>query len=196
MINIGLSKGRIEEDFFKILEEKNIVDKNFNYGRNLLVKLNDLNIYLVKSLDICGLLDNGFIDIGIIGSDVIEENNNNSYIELLDLNTGICNFALASLPSKRISEISTIATKYPNIARKLLEEIKLNCEIVKMNGSLELAPLIGYSDAIIDLVQTGNTLKENGLIEIKRLEKISTKIICKKDIKDNQNIKKLINELK
>ena len=178
MINVGLSKGRIEENFFKTLEDKKIIDKELDYGRNLVISINDLIIYLVKSCDIYELLNSGFIDIGIIGSDVIEENNLDGYAELLDLKTGICNFTLASLPSKRISDISTIATKYPNIARKLLEELKLNCEIVKMNGSLELAPLIGYSDAIIDLVQTGNTLKANGLIELKRLEQISTKVIC------------------
>ena len=196
MINVGLSKGRIEENFFKILEDKKIIDKELDYGRNLVISINDLIIYLVKSCDIYGLLNSGFIDIGIIGSDVIEENNLDGYTELLDLKTGICNFALASLPSKRISDISTIATKYPNIARKLLEELKLNCEIVKMNGSLELAPLIGYSDAIIDLVQTGDTLKANGLIELKRLEQISTKVICKKDNKDKTEIRRLINRLK
>lgn len=196
MINVGLSKGRIEEEFFKTLEDKQIIDKDLDYGRNLVISINDLIIYLVKSCDINELLNNDFIDIGIIGSDVIEENNLDGYTELLDLKTGICNFALASLPSKRICDISTIATKYPNIARKLLEELKLNCKIVKMNGSLELAPLIGYSDAVIDLVQTGNTLKANGLIELKRLEQISTKVICKEKNKDNKNIKRLINRLK
>ena len=100
------------------------------------------------------------------------------------------------MPTTKIEDIKTIATKYPKIAMKCLKELKLNCEIIKKNGSLELFPRIGYVDGIIDLVETGKTLEANGLVVLKRFDKISTKVITKNENQENKEIKKLINELR
>ena len=192
MIKIGLSKGRIEERFYKTLLEKELVNKIQTPGRLLIINYEYFYIYIMNSKDIFGYLDSGLIDIGIVGSDVIEEFSSNNYNELLDLNTGVCNFVLATKPNQKIEEISSIATKYPKIAKKYLEQMKLLCEIKKMNGSLELAPNAGSAEGIIDLVQTGESLKANGLIPRKTLERVSTRIIS---VKENEEVKKFIMKL-
>lgn len=191
MVNIVLSKGRIEKTFIKRLIDKKIINE-IDYDRELVIKTENLEIWIVNSKDVFSLLEKDS-SIGIVGSDVIEEFNQDNYVELLDLNSGICSFSLAATPKTKLEDIKTVATKYPKIAKKYLEEIKLKCEIIKKNGSLELYPRIGYVDGIIDLVQTGDTLKANGLVELKKFEKVSTKVITKKE---NQEIKKLINKLK
>lgn len=194
MVNIVLSKGRIEKTFINRLIEKRIINK-FNYDRELVINLKNLEIWIVNSKDVFPLLERES-SIGVVGSDVIEEYKQNDFVELLDLNTGVCDFSLATMPSTNLEDIKLIATKYPEIAKKCLKELKLNCEIIKKSGSLELYPRIGYADGIIDLVETGNTLKANGLVVLKRFEKISTKIITKKENKDNKEIKELIKRLK
>ena len=127
---------------------------------------------------------------------MIEEINDNNITTLLDLNTGKCSFVLATLQNMDINDIKKIATKYPNKAKEFLKRIKLECEIIKMNGSLESAPLIGYADGIIDLVETGNTLKANGLVERIRFEDISTKVVTSVNNRENIKIKRLIEQIR
>lgn len=194
MIKIVLSKGRIEKTFIKRLIDKGVINK-IEYGRELVIQTDNIEILIVNSKDVFSLLENES-SIGIVGSDVIEEYNQNDYIELLDLNSGVCNFSLASMPTTKLEDIKTIATKYPKIALKCLKELKLNCEIIKKNGSLELYPRIGYVDGIIDLVETGKTLEANGLVVLKKFEQISTKVITKKENQENKDVKELIKRLK
>ena len=176
-MKIALSKGRIAKNFYQTLLEKGLIDQIIEEKRNLRIKINnDYEILLVKPNDVINLVDAKFADIGIVGSDTLEEQNNNQIVDIFDLQTGICSFALASLPNTTINDIKVIATKYPNIAKRLLQNINLSCQINQMDGSLEIAPQIGYADAIIDLVETGNTLKANGLVVNKYLEKISNKL--------------------
>lgn len=195
MTNIALSKGRIEEEFIKTLVDKKIIN-NLVYNRELVLTINNLRIILVKSNDVFELIDKGFADIGIVGSDMIEEINDNNITTLLDLNTGKCSFVLATKQNMNINDIKKIATKYPNKAKEFLKRIKMECEIIKMNGSLESAPLIGYADGIIDLVETGDTLKANKLVEIIRFEDVSTKVVTSNKNKDNIKIIKLINQIR
>ena len=194
MIKIVLSKGRIEKTFIKRLIDKGVINK-IEYGRELVIQTDNIEILIVNSKDVFSLLENES-SIGIVGSDVIEEYNQNDYIELLDLNSGVCDFSLASMPTTKLEDIKTIATKYPKIALKCLKELKLNCEIIKKNGSLELYPRIAYVDGIIDLVETGKTLEANGLVVLKKFEQISTKVITKKENQENKDIKELIKRLK
>ena len=194
MIKIVLSKGRIEKTFIKRLIDKGVINK-IEYGRELVIQTDNIEILIVNSKDVFSLLENES-SIGIVGSDVIEEYNQNDYIELLDLNSGVCDFSLASMPTTKLEDIKTIATKYPKIALKCLKELKLNCEIIKKNGSLELYPRIGYVDGIIDLVETGKTLEANGLVVLKKFEQISTKVITKKENQENKDVKELIKRLK
>ena len=196
MIKIALPKGRIEEAFYDTLQKSKIIKSSIDYGRNYIIDINDeYRLLLTNSSDVVPLLEEECADVGLIGSDRFEELNNENLIELYDLKTGICRFALATLSNISISDIKTIATKYPNIARKILSELKLNCEIRKLNGSLEIAPNIGYSDGIIDLVQTGSTLKANNLVIVKEFKPISTRIITIEKNKNNKEIKRFIKKL-
>lgn len=196
MVKVLLPKGRTEDNFIDILVNKNILNKKPDFNRRYIYQKDDLLLYLVKSCDVFQLLDDKFGDLAIIGSDVLEEKNTDKYIELLDLNIGVCNFVLASKSDFNINNISKIATKYPNLAKRFLDELRIQCEIVKLNGSLELYPNQGYTDGIIDLVETGNTLKANDLIVLKYLERISTRVITIKENENNYEIKKLVNRLK
>ena len=171
---------------------------NINYDvntRKLYLDINNYRLLIVKSTDVLELVDKKIADIGIVGSDTINEYKKDNIEELLDLKTGICNFSLATLPNTSIESINVVATKYPNTTKRLLNSMGINPNIVVMNGSLEVAPIINYADALVDLVETGNTLKENGLVNMKQLENVSTRIITNKDNKNNDNVKKLIKRL-
>lgn len=197
MITIALSKGRIETNFYKMLLEKNISKNIIDPKRNLKINIeNKYEILLVKSIDVIKLVSEKYANIGIVGSDTIEETNNNNIKELLNLNTGKCTFALASTEKTKLENIKLIATKYPNITKRLIKELEINPKIIKMEGSLELAPLINYADAIVDLVETGNTLKANGLIILKNLEQISTRIITNYENENNEEINEFIKKIK
>ena len=194
-MKIGLAKGRIEKNFCNYLKDKKVIKNDLEKTRKLIIQNGNYQFCLLKSDDIINLLLNNCIDIGILGSDVIEEINNNKIETLTSINNSICYFALAALKSKKIDDIKTIATKYPNTSLKLLKQINMECNIIKMNGSLEIAPNLEYADAIIDLVETGNTLKENNLEEKIRFNNITTQIIKVKN-NENEEIKKLIKKLK
>lgn len=197
MILVALTKGRIEKNFYKLLKEKNIINNELNNKRKLYIDIDNIyRLIVVKSDDVVNLVNNGYANIGIVGSDTITEYNYNNIKELLDLKTGVCNFSLASIPNVSINNINVVATKYPNNTKRLLNSIGINPNIVTMSGSLELAPIINYADAIVDIVETGTTLRENGLINIMNLEKISTRVITNDDNVNNENVKKLIKKIK
>ena len=137
----------------------------------------------VKSNDVLTFIEHGIVDLGIVGKDTLEETNFTDYNELLDLNIGKCYFALAAYPeykNKRFKERKIIATKYPNVAKKYFSQMQENVEIIKMEGSVELGPVIGMTDAIVDLVETGSTLKANGLEVIENISSVSTRLIANK----------------
>lgn len=197
MITIALQKGRVERIFYQKLLKKEIIKQPILDSRKLKIQIsNDIEIILLKSIDVIKFVENGYASIGVVGSDVLEEFNFDNFVEMLDLNTGLCHFALAALPNTSMQDIKIVASKYPIISKKILNDLNLNCSIVKMEGSLELAPLVNYADAIIDIVETGETLRANGLQIVKLLHKISTKIIVSKNNKDNNRIKEIINLFK
>lgn len=197
MITIALQKGRVEKIFYQNLFKKNIIKQPFLDSRKLKIPIsNDIEIILLKSFDVIKFVENGYANIGIVGSDILEESNFDNIVEMSDLNSGICHFALATLPNTSMQDIKIVASKYPIISKKILNDLKLNCKIVKMEGSLEVAPLVNYADAIIDIVETGETLRENGLQIVKLLNKISTKIIVSKYNQNDKRIIKIINLFK
>ena len=119
------------------------------------------------------------MDIGIVGKDVLLEQNKN-YYEVLDLKMGKCKFAIAALPETNLNEgynRKKIATKYPNVARNYFRSKGQDVEIIKIEGSVELAPILGLSDAILDIVETGDTLKENGLVILEEVCDISARVV-------------------
>ena len=194
MIRVLLQKGRVDKFFLNTLVEKKFVSKKIEIDRKLLVSVQDLELMFVKPDDISLVLDSDRADIAVLGSDVIEERYRGKYSELLDFSEDKCRFALIGF--KDTTDINVVATKYPNIAKRYLEEMKKQCEIIKLNGSLELYPNIGLCDAIIDLVETGSTLRANGLDIIREFDTISTKIITTKGKENSAEIKKLINKLR
>jgi ATP phosphoribosyltransferase len=194
-MKIGLSKGRIEEVFYERLVNNQVIDRYDFKSRKLETDINEYEFYSLKSDDIITLLSDKYLDIGIVGSDIIKEKNNNNIIELLDLQIGLCSFMLATPPNTDLNSIKKVATKYPSISKELLKSINLDCEIRKMNGSLEIAPRLNYADAIIDLVETGNTLRANGLEEKVRFNNVSAKIVSRKDNKEDIKIKKFIKRI-
>jgi len=182
MIKVALTKGRIEKNVQKLLGSMGYnIDPIINKDRKLLVEIDDeLQIVFVKSVDVINLINAGVVDIGIVGSDTIFEYPSQAYSQLVDLNSGKCFFALCGFPTyNNIPKGTTkrIATKYPNIAQKYFDKKQEKIEIVKLEGSVELGPIIGISDAIVDIVETGDTLRANGLEIIEPIGAVSTRII-------------------
>ncbi|MGL6107975.1 ATP phosphoribosyltransferase [Romboutsia sp.] len=180
-ITIALSKGRLGNDAYKRLKAMGIGDCIDLDSRKLIFK-DDKNkiIYIhVKPSDVVTYVEKGVADLGIVGKDIILENEGDVY-EIEDLGFGKCKFSIAGLKGKesiRKDEILKVATKYPEIAKKYFKEREQKIEIIKLNGSVELAPLVGLSDIIVDIVETGSTLNANGLEIIEDMYDISAKLI-------------------
>ncbi|MHC1721354.1 MAG: ATP phosphoribosyltransferase [Clostridiaceae bacterium] len=181
-VRIAITKGRIEEYAVKLFQSSGIdCDELVNKGRKLIFhdNVNNIDFVLVKGPDVLTYVDHGVVDIGIVGKDVLLEQNKN-YYEVLDLKMGKCKFAIAGLPETNFYEgynRKKIATKYPNVARNYFRSKGQDVEIIKIEGSVELAPILGLSDAILDLVETGNTLKENGLVVLEEVCDISARLV-------------------
>ncbi len=182
MIRIALTKGRIEKKSIELLKNagydcSNLEDK----GRKLVFKLQnaDIEIVLAKAADVITYIEHGVCDVGIVGEDTIMEHGK-WFHEILDLNFGKCKFALAGIKGKDFYEGYThkiIASKYPNVTKNYFNNKGVDVEIVKIEGSVELAPILNLSDAIVDIVETGSTLKENGLEVYEDVAYISTRLI-------------------
>lgn len=179
-IKIALTKGRIEEDIIPLLEASGINCQGLKNKKHRLIFSEDPNyeIILAKGPDVLTYLNNGTVQIGIVGSDILAEQHNQQY-EMLDLPIGQCRFVLASNeafnPQKQTRKI--IATKYPQVTKEYFKKIGEDVEIIKIEGSVELAPLTGLADAIVDIVETGSTLKENNLKVYAKLRTVNTKVV-------------------
>lgn len=181
-IRIALTKGRLEKDTVGLLEKigfdcTSVREK----GRKLILPIPDANleVVLAKANDVITYVEHGVCDMGVVGKDTIMEMGG-SFFELVDLGFGKCRFALATKKGSSFYggyDIKTIATKYPNVARTYFETKGMDLEIVKIEGSVELAPLLELSDGIVDIVETGTTLKENGLEVIEDIAPISARLI-------------------
>jgi ATP phosphoribosyltransferase len=181
-VRIAITKGRIEKYAVNIFQESGIdCEELINKGRKLIFhdNVNNIDFVLVKANDVLTYVDHGVVDIGIVGKDVLLEQNKN-YYEVLDLKMGKCKFAIAALPETNLNEgynRKKIATKYPNVARNYFRSKGQDVEIIKIEGSVELAPILGLSDAILDIVETGDTLKENGLVILEEVCDISARVV-------------------
>lgn len=178
-LRIALTKGRVEKDFIPLLESCGIdCEPLRNKARKLIIPLGDsVEVILAKGPDVTTYLNNGVVDLGIVGSDVLDEQDNTSY-EMLDLKTGQCQFILASLEGYNPKEgrRQRIGTKYPTITKQYFGS--QDVEIIKIEGSVELAPLVGLADAIVDITETGTTLRENNLKIYDWLQPISTRLVA------------------
>lgn len=185
MIRVAITKGRIEKDVCKLLRKCGFdVETIENKNRELLIKTkDDIEVIFAKSNDVLTFIEHGIADLGVVGKDTLDESDFNDYNEILDLNVGKCYFAIAAYPGykeKQFKERKKIASKYPNVAKKFFSQKQENVEIIKLEGSVELGPVIGMTDAIVDIVETGSTLKANGLEIIEKISDISTRLIANK----------------
>ncbi len=148
-------------------------------GRRLILPVEDYEVVLSKAGDVITYVEHGVCDIGIVGKDTILEEQG-SFYEVLDLNIGKCRFALAALDENEIfgnHKRLTIASKYPNVAKEYFRTKGMDVNIIKINGSVELAPLLGLADGIVDIVETGATLRENGLKVVENIIPVSARVI-------------------
>lgn len=182
-LRIALTKGRLEDSTIALFERIGInCDAVRQKGRKLILPIGDgsVEVVLAKAADVITYVNHGVCDLGVVGKDTILEAGG-SFYELLDLGFGKCRFALAGPVGRDFFagyHTKTIASKYPNVARSYFEGKSMNVRIIKIEGSVELAPLLGLSDAIVDIVETGTTLKENGLAVIDSICPVSARLIA------------------
>ena len=181
-LRIALTKGRLEKTTIELLEKIGYnCDEVKNKGRRLILPVgdNDFEVVLAKAADVITYVEHGVCDLGVVGKDTLMEMQGKCF-ELVDLGFGRCKFALATKKGYDFYagyNVKTIATKYPNITRKFFESKDMDVDIVKIEGSVELAPLLELADGIVDIVETGTTLKENGLEVIEDVCPISARLI-------------------
>lgn len=184
-ITIALSKGRLAENAVELFEKCGIKCKNILQPTRKLVLFDDEKKYrfiFVKPSDVPTYVEHGVADIGVCGSDTLNEEDKNIY-EMLDLKFGACRLCLAGYENglcNPTSKTLIVATKYTNTAKKLFQEREINVEIIKLNGSVELGPIVGLSDIILDIVESGKTLKENNLHILEEICPVSARLVVNK----------------
>ncbi|HZG73186.1 MAG TPA: ATP phosphoribosyltransferase [Chondromyces sp.] len=180
MLTIAMPKGRIFEEAADLLRKAGYkLPPEFDDSRKLIIEVPEENLrfFLAKPMDVATYVEYGVADLGIAGKDVLLEEDRDVY-ELLDLKISPCYLAVAGIPNTSLHEVAPkIATKYPNVASTYFREQGEQVEIIKLNGSIELAPMIGLADRIVDIVSTGRTLKENGLVEYEHIVDITSRLI-------------------
>lgn len=183
-LTIAIAKGRLEDkglELFKDSEYEIVMEE----GSRKLIYNNankKIDFIFVKPCDVVTYVEKGVADLGIVGKDIILEDNKDIY-EILDLNYGNCRFAIAGFEDQNLikkNEVLTIATNYPSYVQSVFKDKGQQIEIIKLGGAVELAPLMGLSEVIVDIVETGNTLKANGLSVLEELDSISARLVANK----------------
>ena len=205
-ITIALAKGRLAKKTLEILETIGITCEEMkDPNSRKLIFVNEelkLKFFLAKANDVPTYVEYGAADIGVVGRDTILEEGRKLY-EVLDLKLGQCRMCVAGPQSAKEllqhGELIRVATKYPNIAKDYFYNKKhQTVEIIKLNGSIELAPIVGLSEVIVDIVETGSTLKENGLVILEEICNISARMVVNEvSMKmEHERISKIIKDLK
>lgn len=184
MINIALPKGRLGEKVLEVFESLGYGCPSIHEKNRKLIFTNEENgvcFFWVKPSDVAIYVERGAADIGVVGKDILLEYSPDVY-ELADLKTGICRMAVAGKTDFYDDTTKTlrVATKFPHIAREYYDSIGRDIDIIKLNGSIELAPILGLSDVIVDIVETGKTLYENGLVPFTDIVNISARLVSNK----------------
>ena len=183
-LNIALPKGRLGESVYGLFEQSGYASSQMGDGTRRLIFESDngeVRYFWVKPSDVWAYVERGVADIGIAGKDILLEYEPDVY-ELLDLGVGRCRMAVAALKGFRANPLRTlrVATKFANIARKYYAEQGRDIDIIPLHGSIELAPIVGLSDVIVDIVETGTTLRENNLEVIAEIVPLSARLIANK----------------
>lgn len=181
-LKIALTKGRLQKKTVELFERmgldcapicepgRRLVHAIPNYG---------LDVVLAKATDVITYVEHGVCDMGIVGKDTIMEQGHSLY-EVLDMGFGACRFALAVKDGSDFYgtyKTRRVASKYPNVTRGFFENKGMDVSIIKIEGSVELAPILGLTDAIVDIVETGDTLRENGLVPIETVAAVSARLV-------------------
>jgi ATP phosphoribosyltransferase len=182
MLTIALPKGRIADETLEIF--RSIFSSSFKFeDRKLILNEGNFKFLMVRNQDIPTYVTNGAADIGVVGLDVLEEHRPD-VVRLLDLRIGKCRVCVGIRAGSELNlnapELK-IATKMPNITRNFFAQKATALKIIKLYGSIELAPLVGLSDAIVDVVETGSTMKQNGLIVGETIMQSSAYLIANKN---------------
>lgn len=184
MIQVALPKGRLGEKVYDIFEQIGMGCPSILENTRKLIFENEENgicFFWVKPSDVAIYVDRGAADIGVAGKDILLEYEPDVY-ELADLNIGKCRMCVAGKKGFRddTSRTLRVATKFPHIASSYYEKVGREIDIIKLNGSIELAPILGLSDVIVDIVETGKTLLENNLEPFEEIVPISARLIANK----------------
>ena len=184
IITLALAKGRLAEKTFDLLETMGIdCSAPRDPGRQLVLwdEKQQIRFILVKPSDVPTYVDHGVADLGVVGKDTLLEAGGPLY-EVLDLGFGTCRLCIAGYPDRAQESVShatfRVATKYPNIARSYYGEQGRTIEIIELHGSVELGPVIGLSDVILDIVESGSTLRANGLDILEEVCPCSARLVC------------------
>ncbi|MDD6616709.1 MAG: ATP phosphoribosyltransferase [Lachnospiraceae bacterium] len=204
-LTFALTKGRLAKKTLELLEKTGITCEEMKDpdSRKLIFVNEELKMkfFLAKGPDVPTYVEYGAADIGVVGRDTIMEEQRKLY-EVLDLGFGACRMCVCGPESARAllksQELIRVATKYPNIAKDYFYNQKnQTVEIIKLNGSIELAPIVGLSEVIVDIVETGSTLRENGLVVLEEVCPLSARVVVNQVSMrmENERITKLLSEL-
>ncbi len=181
MITLALSKGRILKDTLPLLAKLGITPtEDLDKTRKLIIPTTreDVQLLVVRATDVPVYVAHGGADMGVVGKDVLMEQGGDNQFELLDLNIARCKLMVAApVNHQRQSHRLRVATKYVNVAQDYFASKGEQVDLIKLYGSMELAPLVGMADCIVDLVDTGNTLKANGLEPTEHIVDISSRLV-------------------
>ncbi len=194
MLTFALSKGRLADKILDMLRKLELCDLTIeDDDRRLVVEAGNYRFYLAKPSDVPTFVESGVADIGVVGKDTILEENRD-LTEVLDLGFGKCRMCVCAKVSDgdsyKTKSNLRVATKYPNIAKSYFDSVHQNCTIIKLNGSVELGPIVGLSDVIVDIVESGRTLKENGLEPATVIADLSCRLVI-----NNASLKTKYNEI-
>lgn len=179
-LKVAMPKGRIYKQASELLRKAGLpIPEDLDDSRKLIVNVPEVNMEFImsKPVDVTTYVEYGVADIGIVGKDVLLEENRDVY-ELLDLGIARCRMSVIALPDWKPLPNPRVATKYPNVASRYFREQGQQVEVIRLNGSIELAPMIGLADRIVDMVETGRTIKENGLQEREEILPITSRLIA------------------
>jgi len=181
MLTIALSKGRILGQTLPLLEEAGLsISKKELESRKLILdtNLDDIKVIVIRASDVPVFVQHGAADLGIAGKDVLLEHGADGVFELLDLGISKCRLMVASKKNQNLNKSTLkVATKYVKSAKEYFFSKGQQVEVIKLSGAMELAPIVGLSDCIVDLVDTGNTLKANNLVPLDLIHDISSRLI-------------------
>jgi ATP phosphoribosyltransferase len=201
MLTIAVSKGRIYEEALPLLAEAGISPLDDpKTSRKLILQTTraDVQLVIIRATDVPTFVEYGAADLGIAGKDVLLEHGAESLYEPLDLGIAACRLMTAAkVDAPAISGRIRVATKYVKTAQRYFADLGIQAEIIKLYGSMELAPLVGLADCIVDLVDTGNTLKANGLEPRELITTITSRLVVNKAAMKmkHQTIQALIDQL-